>query len=35
MILVLRDGRIVERGRFEVLVAQGQLFAELAKGQVA
>jgi ATP-binding cassette subfamily B protein len=35
MILVLRDGRIVERGRFEDLVAQGQLFAELAKGQVA
>jgi ATP-binding cassette subfamily B protein len=34
MILVLRQGRIVERGRFEELVAQGSLFAELAKGQL-
>jgi ATP-binding cassette subfamily B protein len=34
MILVLRQGRIVERGRYEELVAQGQLFAELARGQV-
>jgi ATP-binding cassette subfamily B protein len=34
LILVLRDGAIVERGTFEELVAQGQLFAELAQGQV-
>jgi ATP-binding cassette subfamily B protein len=34
-ILVLRDGRIVETGRFDELVAQGSLFAELAKGQIA
>jgi ATP-binding cassette subfamily B protein len=33
-ILVLRQGRIVERGRYEDLVAQGQLFAELARGQL-
>ena len=32
-ILVLRQGRIVERGRFEELVAKGGLFAEFAKGQ--
>jgi ATP-binding cassette subfamily B protein len=32
-ILVLRQGRIVERGRFEELVARGELFAEFAKGQ--
>ena len=34
-ILVLRQGRIVERGRFDELVARGELFAELAKGQLA
>ena len=34
VILVLRQGRIVERGRFEDLVAQGNLFAELARGQI-
>ncbi len=34
-ILVLRQGRIVERGRFDELVAHGELFAELAKGQLA
>ena len=32
-ILVLRQGRIVERGRFDELVARGGLFAEFAKGQ--
>jgi glucan exporter ATP-binding protein len=32
-ILVLRQGRIVERGRFDDLVARGELFAEFAKGQ--
>ena len=32
-ILVLRQGRIVERGRFDELVARGELFAELAHGQ--
>jgi glucan exporter ATP-binding protein len=30
LILVLEDGRIVERGRYDALVAQGGLFAELA-----
>ena len=34
LILVLRQGRIVERGRYEELVAEGKLFAELAKGQL-
>jgi ATP-binding cassette subfamily B protein len=34
-ILVLRQGRIVERGRFDELVAHGELFAELAKGQIS
>jgi ATP-binding cassette, subfamily B, beta-glucan exporter len=34
-ILVLREGRIVERGRFDELVAKGELFAELAKGQIS
>ncbi len=34
-ILVLRQGRIVERGGFDELVAHGELFAELAKGQLA
>jgi ATP-binding cassette subfamily B protein len=34
IILVLRDGRIVERGTYNELVAQGNLFAELAKGQL-
>jgi ATP-binding cassette subfamily B protein len=34
-ILVLREGRIVERGRFDELVARGELFAELAEGQFA
>lgn len=33
-ILVLRQGRIVERGRCEELVAEGKLFAELAQGQL-
>jgi len=33
IILVLRQGRIVERGRFDELVARGELFAEFAKGQ--
>jgi glucan exporter ATP-binding protein len=33
-ILVLRDGAIVERGTFDELVAQGNLFAELAKVQM-
>jgi len=32
-ILVLRQGRIVERGRFDELVNRGELFAELAHGQ--
>ena len=32
-ILVLRQGRIVERGRFDELVARGELFAEFARGQ--
>jgi len=32
-ILVLRQGRIVERGRFDELVARGELFAEFAHGQ--
>jgi ATP-binding cassette subfamily B protein len=32
-IFVLREGRIVERGRFDELVARGGLFAEFAKGQ--
>jgi ATP-binding cassette subfamily B protein len=32
-ILVLRHGRIVECGRFDELVAKGELFAEFAKGQ--
>ena len=32
-ILVLRQGRIVERGRFDELVAKGDLFAEFAKEQ--
>ncbi len=32
-ILVLRQGRIVERGRFDELVDRGELFAELAHGQ--
>jgi ATP-binding cassette subfamily B protein len=32
-ILVLRHGRIVERGRFDELVARGELFAEFAHGQ--
>jgi glucan exporter ATP-binding protein len=30
LILVLRDGRLVEQGRYDDLVAQGGLFAELA-----
>lgn len=34
-ILVLCQGRIVERGRFDELVARGELFAELAKGQIS
>ncbi len=34
LILVLRQGRIVERGGYEELVAQGELFAELAKTQL-
>jgi ABC-type multidrug transport system fused ATPase/permease subunit len=34
-ILALRQGRIVERGRFDELVARGELFAELAKGQIS
>jgi len=34
-ILVLRQGRIVERGRFDELLARGELFAELAKGQIS
>jgi ATP-binding cassette subfamily B protein len=33
IILVLRQGRVVERGRFDELVARGELFAEFAKGQ--
>jgi glucan exporter ATP-binding protein len=33
LILVLRHGHIVESGRFEDLVAQGNMFADLAKGQ--
>jgi ATP-binding cassette subfamily B protein len=33
IILVLRQGRIVERGQFDELVAKGELFAEFAKGQ--
>ena len=33
VIFVLRDGRIVERGSFDELVVQGNLFAERAKGQ--
>src|SRR5262245_10201550 len=32
-ILVPRQGRIIERGRFDELVDRGELFAELAKGQ--
>ncbi len=35
LILVLKDGRIVERGTFAELIAGGQLFAELAKVQFA
>jgi ATP-binding cassette subfamily B protein len=35
IILVLRLGRIVERGRFDELVSCGELFAELAKGQIS
>ncbi len=34
LILVLREGRIVERGRYEELVTRGEAFAELAKGQI-
>jgi ATP-binding cassette subfamily B protein len=34
LILVLREGRIVERGRYEELVTRGEVFAELAKGQI-
>lgn len=33
IILVLRQGRIVERGQYDELVARGELFAELANGQ--
>ncbi|MFO1189710.1 MAG: glucan ABC transporter ATP-binding protein/ permease [Alphaproteobacteria bacterium] len=33
LILVLKDGRIVERGTFAELIAAGQLFADLAKVQ--
>ena len=32
-VLVLEAGRIVERGSFDELVVQGNLFAERAKGQ--
>jgi ATP-binding cassette subfamily B protein len=32
-ILVLRQGRIVERGRFDELVGRGGLFAEFVEGQ--
>jgi len=32
-ILVLSQGRIVERGRFDELVARGELFAQFANGQ--
>lgn len=36
LILVFRQGRIVERGRFEELVAQGGLFAQMVReGQIA
>lgn len=34
MILVLRQGRIVERGSYEQLIAEGQLFAQLARQQL-
>ncbi len=34
MILVLRQGRIVERGSYEELIAAGRLFAELAQRQM-
>jgi ATP-binding cassette subfamily B protein len=34
-ILVLRQGRIVERGSFDELVARGELFAELAQAQIS
>jgi ATP-binding cassette subfamily B protein len=34
-ILVLSQGRIVERGRFDELVARGDLFAELADAQIS
>jgi ATP-binding cassette subfamily B protein len=34
MILVLRQGRIVERGSYETLIAEGQLFAQLARQQL-
>jgi len=33
-ILVLRQGRIVERGAFDELVGKGELFAELVNGQM-
>jgi ATP-binding cassette, subfamily B, beta-glucan exporter len=35
MILVLRQGQIVERGSYDELLAKGELFAELVKGQIA
>ena len=31
LILVLKDGRVVEQGRYAQLVSQGGLFAELAR----
>ncbi|WP_379655602.1 hypothetical protein [Pseudoxanthomonas sp. UC19_8] len=32
LILVMKDGEIVEQGRFDALVAQGGLFAQLEAG---